>query len=31
VPYHFSIGDEVYKPDAHRIKLAIKRAMEFKF
>ncbi len=31
VPYHFSIGDECYKPDAHRIKLAIKRAMEFKF
>ena len=31
VPYHFSIGDECYKPDAHRIKLALKRAMEFKF
>ncbi|MEK9752043.1 MAG: alpha-ketoacid dehydrogenase subunit beta [Rhodospirillaceae bacterium] len=31
VPYHFSIGDECYKPDAHRIKLAVKRAMEFQF
>lgn len=31
VPYHFSIGDECYKPDAHRIKLAIQRAMEFEF
>lgn len=31
VPYHFSIGDECYKPDAHRITLAVKRAVEFKF
>lgn len=31
VPYHFSIGDECYKPDAHRIGLAIQRAMEFEF
>lgn len=31
VPYHFSIGDEYYKPDAHRIALAVKRAVEFKF
>ena len=31
VPYHFSIGDECYKPDAHRIKLAVRRAMEFEF
>ncbi len=31
VPYHFSIGDEVYKPNAQRIGLAIKRIMEFEF
>ena len=31
VPYHFSIGDEYYKPDAHRITLAVKRAVEFQF
>jgi len=31
VPYHFSIGDECYKPNAHRIGLAIKRAMAFEF
>ena len=31
VPYHFSIGDECYRPNAHRIKSAIGRAMEFEF
>lgn len=31
VPYHFSIGDECYKPDAHRIGLGIRRVMEFEF
>lgn len=31
VPYHFSIGDECYRPNAHRIKTAIARAMEFEF
>lgn len=31
VPYHFSIGDEVYRPNAGRIGLAIKRSMEFEF
>lgn len=31
VPYHFSIGDECYKPDSHRITLAVKRAVEFAF
>jgi pyruvate/2-oxoglutarate/acetoin dehydrogenase E1 component len=31
VPYHFSIGDEHYRPSAKRIRLAIKRTMEFEF
>lgn len=31
VPYHFSIGDEYYKPGAHRISLAVKRVVEFEF
>jgi pyruvate dehydrogenase E1 component beta subunit len=31
VPYHFSIGDEFYKPDARRISKAIIRTMEFEF
>jgi pyruvate/2-oxoglutarate/acetoin dehydrogenase E1 component len=31
VPYHFSIGDEHYRPNAKRIRLAIKRSMEFEF
>ncbi len=29
VPYHFSIGDECYRPDAGRIRIAIERIMEF--
>lgn len=31
VPYHFSIGDEHYRPSAKRIRLAIERTMEFEF
>ena len=31
VPYHFSIGDEHYRPNLKRIRLAIKRTMEFEF
>ena len=31
VPYHFSIGDECYRPNAGRIRTAIERAMEFEF
>ena len=31
VPYHFSIGDEYYRPNARRIRLAIERTMEFEF
>lgn len=31
VPYHFSIGDEHYRPNAKRIRLAIERTMEFEF
>jgi pyruvate dehydrogenase E1 component beta subunit len=30
-PYGFAIGDEHYKPSAHRIKAAIERVMEFQF
>jgi len=31
VPYHFSIGDEHYRPGAHRILAAIRRSMRFEF
>ena len=31
VPYHFSIGDDVYRPNKRRIRAAIKRTMEFEF
>ncbi|HJM50859.1 MAG TPA: alpha-ketoacid dehydrogenase subunit beta [Alphaproteobacteria bacterium] len=31
VPYHFSIGDEHYRPNRQRIKKAIVRTMEFQF
>ncbi len=31
VPYHFSIGDELYRPNARRIRAALKRTMEFEF
>jgi len=31
VPYHFSIGDEFYRPNKGRIRAAVKRNMEFEF
>lgn len=31
VPYHFSIGDEMYKPSANNIRAGINRVMEFAF
>lgn len=31
VPYHFSIGDEMYRPCAKNIRAGIKRVMEFAF
>lgn len=31
VPYHFSIGDEMYKPGKHSIRAGIRRVMEFAF
>ncbi len=31
VPYHFSIGDQYYRPSRQRIKNAIVRTMEFQF
>ncbi len=31
VPYHFSIGDEVYRPNKTRIRKAMERTMEFEF
>ncbi len=31
VPYHFSIGDEYYRPSERRIRNAIIRTMEFEF
>ena len=31
VPYHFSIGDEFYRPNAGRISAGIQRGMEFEF
>lgn len=31
VPYHFSIGDDLYKPNKGRVRAAIKRAMAFEF
>ncbi len=31
VPYHFSIGDEVYRPNKTRIRKAMQRTMEFEF
>ena len=31
VPYHFSIGDDVYRPGKGRIRAAIRRSMEFQF
>ncbi len=31
VPYHFSIGDELYRPNKGRIRAGIERTMEFEF
>jgi pyruvate/2-oxoglutarate/acetoin dehydrogenase E1 component len=31
VPYHFSIGDESYRPNPKRLRAAVRRAMEFEF